>query len=73
MAGRALSLMNIARGMILVGALVTGGLADLLGARAGLLTMGICLAVSAVLMFASPIARRVSEPERSDSRDGANR
>ncbi len=63
MAGRALSLMNIARGMILVGALLTGGLADLLGARTGLLTMGICLAVSAALLLASPIARRVSETE----------
>lgn len=67
MAGRALSLMNIARGMILVGALLTGGLADLLGARTGLLTMGICLAVSAALLLASPIARRVSEAEAHDS------
>ncbi|MYB22034.1 MAG: MFS transporter [Chloroflexi bacterium] len=61
MAGRALSLMNIARGMILVGALVTGGLADLLGARAGLLTMGVCLVICAVLMLATPLARRVGE------------
>ena len=67
MSGRALSLMNIARGMILVGALLTGGLADLLGARTGLLTMGICLAVSAALLLASPIARRVSEAEAHDS------
>lgn len=67
MAGRALSLMNIARGMILVGALVTGGLADLLGARVGLLTMGVCLIVSALLMLASPIARRVSEVESYQS------
>ena len=67
MAGRALSLMNIARGMILVGALLTGGLADLLGARTGLLTMGVCLAVSAALLLASPIARRVSEAEAHDS------
>ena len=63
MAGRALSLMNIARGMILVGALVTGALADLLGARDGLLTMGICLAVSAALILISPVARRVSEED----------
>jgi len=65
MAGRALSLMNIARGMILVGALVTGGLADLLGARTGLLTMGVCLTVCAVLMLATPLARGVSEDESS--------
>ena len=63
MAGRAVSLMNIARGMILVGALLTGGLADLLGTRAGLLTMGVCLAVCAVLLLATPLARRVSEDE----------
>ncbi len=61
MAGRALSLMNIARGMILFGALVTGGLADLLGPRSGLLVMGIVLAVSAALMLASPLARGVSQ------------
>ena len=60
MAGRALSLMNIARGMIMVGALVTGGLADLLGPRAGLLTMGLCLVAAAALMFATPLASRVS-------------
>ncbi|MDE2988181.1 MAG: MFS transporter [Chloroflexota bacterium] len=66
MAGRALSLMNIARGMILVGALVTGALADWLGARPGLLTMGVCLSVCATLMFASPIARRVSQPEPAE-------
>lgn len=60
MAGRALSLMNIARGMIMVGALVTGGLADLLGPRAGLLTMGLCLVAAAALMFAAPLASRVS-------------
>ena len=63
MAGRALSLMNIARGMILIGALVTGGLADLLGPRTGLLTMGVCLAVCAALMLASPLARGVSQDE----------
>ena len=63
MAGRALSLMNIARGMIMVGALVTGGLADLLGARSGLLTMGICLAVAAAVMLLTPLARGVSEEE----------
>ena len=61
MAGRALSLMNIARGMILVGALLTGGLADLLGARTGLLTMGVSLAICAALMLATPLARRVSD------------
>ena len=60
MTGRALSLMNIARGMIMVGALVTGGLADLLGPRSGLLTMGLCLVAAAALMFATPLASRVS-------------
>ena len=74
MAGRALSLMNIARGMILVGALVTGGLADLLGARFGLLTMGVCLVVCAVAILATPLARGVlsddapSADRPSDSR-----
>ncbi len=63
MAGRALSLMNIARGMILVGALVTGGLADLLGPRTGLLTMGVCLTVCAALMLATPLARGVTDEE----------
>jgi predicted MFS family arabinose efflux permease len=67
MAGRALSLMNIARGMILVGALLTGALADLLGARIGLVTMGICLAVCAALMLATPVARRVSEEESGET------
>ncbi len=61
MAGRALSLMNIARGMILVGALVTGAFADLLGPRTGLLTMGVALAVIATLMLATPLARRVTD------------
>ena len=61
MAGRALGLMSIARGMILVGALVTGALADLLGPRTGLLAMGVCLAVCAALMLATPLARRVSD------------
>ncbi|MDE2967127.1 MAG: MFS transporter [Chloroflexota bacterium] len=65
MSGRALSLMNIARGMILVGALVTGGLADLLGARTGLLVMGVCLAACAAAMLATPVARRVSEVEEA--------
>ena len=68
MAGRALSLMNIARGMILVGALVTGGLADLLGPRAGLLTMGVSLAVCAVLMLATPVAGRVSGDESPEAK-----
>ncbi len=67
MAGRALSLMNIARGMILVGALVTGGLADLIGPRSGLLTMGVCLTVAAVVMLATPLARNVSEGESAGS------
>ncbi len=61
MAGRALSLMNIARGMILVGALVTGALADLLGPRSGLLAMGVSLAAVALLMLATPLSRRVAD------------
>ena len=61
MRGRALSLMNIARGTILIGALLTGGLAELLGARAGLLTMGVTLAAVTGLVLLTPIARRVSE------------
>ena len=72
MAGRALSLMNIARGMILLGAILTGGLADLLGARAGLLAMGICLVASAVFILASPIARNVSEVESTPSDSDAS-
>ena len=71
MAGRALSLMNVARGMILVGALVTGGLADLLGARTGLLTMGVCLAICAALMLTSPLARRVSEDDGAEVAGGS--
>ena len=63
MAGRALSLMNIARGMIMVGALLTGAMADLLGARTGLLVMGVCLATAAALMFLTPIARGVSQDD----------
>ena len=63
MAGRALSLMNIARGMILVGALVTGGLADLVGTRVGLLIMGVCLTTCAALMLLTPLARGVSEDD----------
>ena len=71
MAGRALSLMNIARGMILVGALVTGALADLLGARFGLLTMGVALAICAVIILATPLARGVAQEEpASPSADG---
>ncbi len=66
MAGRALSLMNIARGMILVGALVTGALADVLGPRTGLLTTGVTLAIVAALMLATPLAGRVSAGDTHD-------
>lgn len=61
MRGRALSLMNIARGTILMGALLTGGLAEWLGARSGLLVMGTALAVVAAAVLLTPIARRVSD------------
>ncbi len=61
MVGRALSLMNIARGMILLGALGTGALADLLGPRTGLLTMGMSLAAIALLMLATPLSKRVAD------------
>ena len=67
MAGRALSLMNIARGMILVGALLTGGLADLLGPRSGLLAMGVSLVVCAAVLLATPLARRVSQEEEASA------
>ena len=63
MAGRALSLMNLARGMIPVGALFAGALADFLGARTGLLTMGVCAASFALLAIATPLAQRVTADE----------
>ena len=67
MAGRALSLMNLARGMIPIGALVAGALADGLGPRSGLAAIGAAAAVFAALSLATPIARTVSR----DSSDRA--
>ena len=49
MRGQALSLMNLVMGTILIGALVAGVLADTLGARVGLLTVGSCLIASAAV------------------------
>ena len=68
MAGRALSLMNLARGMIPVGALFAGALADFLGARTGLLTMGVCAAAFAMLAILTPLARRVTADEVAPAR-----
>lgn len=68
MAGRALSLMNLARGMIPVGALFAGALADVLGARTGLLTMGVCAAGFALLAIATPLAQRVTADEPDPAR-----
>lgn len=70
MAGRALSFMSLARGMIPIGALVAGALADVLGTRGGLLTMGVCIAGFALLTLVTPLARRVSADRSASSRDG---
>lgn len=60
MSGRAMSLMNFARGLIPIGALIAGALADSIGARAGLLTMGlIALAVTGLVVLLVPAARRL--------------
>ena len=58
MAGRAMSLMNFGRGMIPIGGLVAGVLADVIGARNGLLVMGIvAMAVSLTLFLFVPAVR----------------
>ena len=72
MAGRALSLMNLARGMIPIGALLAGALADLLGARTGLLTMGLCVIGFALLALATPLAQGVTASSQSRTRAGSN-
>ena len=60
MAGRAMSLMNFARGLIPVGALVAGALADSWGAREGMLAMGIAAIAAAILVaLFVPAVRRV--------------
>ena len=61
MAGRALGLMNLARGMAPFGALIAGGLADVLGPRTGLLTMGAAAAAVALAVMLSPIAGQAAE------------
>ena len=55
-----MSLMNFARGLIPVGALVAGALADSWGAREGILTMGIAAIAAAILVtLFVPAVRRV--------------
>ena len=55
--GQALTLMNLVLGTILIGALLAGTLADSLGPRVGLLTMGACLLGSALLALSTPRVR----------------
>lgn len=57
MRGQALTLMNLVLGTILIGALLAGTLADTLGARLGLLTMGVCLLACALLALSTPRVR----------------
>lgn len=60
MTGRAMSLMNFARGLIPVGGLVAGVLADEVGARNGILVMGCAaLAAAAVVVLLMPSIRRI--------------
>ena len=65
MAGRAVSLMNFARGTIPLGALLAGALADALGPRTGLFAIGLLAAAVSVLVLASPLAGQVSEQPRA--------
>ena len=55
--GQALTLMNLVLGTILIGALLAGTLADSLGPRGGLLTMGACLLGCALLALSTPRVR----------------
>jgi predicted MFS family arabinose efflux permease len=70
MSGRALSLMSVSRGLIPIGALVAGALADGVGIRTGLLLMGVMALVLMALTFVLSPARRdartVGEPSRPD-------
>ncbi len=60
MAERAMSLMNFARGLIPVGGLVAGALADGIGSRNGILVMGIAALAATVLVFSLvPTVRRL--------------
>ena len=61
MAGRAVSLMNFARGMIPVGALLAGALADALGPRSGLLTTGAAAIAVSLAVLISPLANQASD------------
>ena len=61
MAGRAVSLMNFARGMIPVGALLAGALADALGPRSGLLTTGAAAIAVSLAVLISPLAGQASD------------
>ena len=61
MAGRAVSLMNFARGMIPVGALLAGALADALGPRSGLLTIGAAAIAVSLAVLISPLAGQASD------------
>ena len=55
--GQALALMNLVLGTILIGALLAGTLADSIGPRFGLLTMGACLLGCALLALSTPRVR----------------
>ena len=57
MRGQALTLMNVVLGTILIGALLAGTLAESLGPRFGLLTMGACLLGCALLALSTPRVR----------------
>ncbi len=72
MAGRALSFMSLARGMIPLGALFAGALADLLGARSGLLAMGAFVAGFAALALVTPLARAVTADRDSQPQEARN-
>ena len=61
MAGRAVSLMNFARGMIPVGALLAGALADALGPRNGLLATGAAAIAVSLAVLISPLAGQASD------------
>lgn len=55
--GQALTLMNLVLGTSLIGSLIAGTLAETLGPRWGLLTMGACLLACALLALSTPRVR----------------
>ena len=57
MRGQALALMNLVLGAILIGAMFAGALADAIGPRTGLMTMGICLLAATLLALSTPRLR----------------